>query len=101
MCHPLAQELEQRRQFLAPLGAGAGYLLRSDYSAAGGGEGIKLDGKVLIDGADASISDNGHRLVERFLETNHMQPCRKVAFHKENAHLRRSADMIRIKEALY
>jgi hypothetical protein len=40
-------------------------------------------------------------LVERFLETNHMLPCRKVAFHKENAHLRRSADMIRIKEALY
>jgi hypothetical protein len=27
----LAQELKQRYQFLAPLGAGAGYLLRSDY----------------------------------------------------------------------
>ena len=40
-------------------------------------------------------------LVERFLETDHMPSCRKVAFHKENPHLHRRFDMIRIKEALY
>jgi hypothetical protein len=45
-----AQELEQRCQFFAPLRTCPGHLFGSDYGTAGSGEGIKLDGKVLIDG---------------------------------------------------
>jgi hypothetical protein len=51
----LAKKLKQRRQFLPAIGAGSGHLLGPHHGAAGGGEGIKLDGKVLIDGRNACV----------------------------------------------
>lgn len=43
----LAEKLKERRQLFAAIGAGAGHLLGPHYGAAGGGEGIELDGEVL------------------------------------------------------
>ena len=39
-----------------PLGAGAGHGVGEDAFASGGGQGVPLQGGVLVDGQDASIA---------------------------------------------
>lgn len=58
--HVAVTEEGQRVSEAWPLGASARGLVLEDRRAAGGGEGVALQGGVLIAGADAGVTDAGH-----------------------------------------